>query len=193
MYKSIALLALLPSAFAHFVLNYPVSLGFDDDAEGTGPCGGFEITFNETRDTNVSVGGFATTSKTTHPQANWLFRATLSTAEPFNWTNIVPVVQQYGLGDFCLQNLTVPESFAGQRGVIQVIQNAVDGNLYQVSRKANIQIKTLLITNIVRSCELCLGFFIHTPTRMSKWTGHHIFHYKRDKPVRYLERHYKCV
>lgn len=133
MYKALALLALLPSTFAHFVLNYPVSLGFDDDNEGTGPCGGFDVTFNATRDSNVTVGGFATTSRTTHPQADWQFRVTTSTSEPYNWTNIVPVVQQYGLGDFCLQNLTLPESYVGQRGVIQVIQSAVDGNLYQVS------------------------------------------------------------
>lgn len=132
MLKSLALLALLPTAFAHFVLNYPVSLGFDDDNEGNGPCGGFPITFNASRDSNVTVGGFATTSKTTHPQANWLFRVTTSTQEPYNWTNILPVVQQYGLGDFCLSNLTVPASYAGQRGVIQVIQSAADGNLYQV-------------------------------------------------------------
>lgn len=134
MFKSLALLTLLPTAFAHFVLNYPVSLGFDDDKEGTGPCGGFAIptTYNASN-TNVTVGGFATTSKTTHPQANWLFRVTTSTSEPYNWTNIVPVVQQYGLGDFCLGNLTLPNSYAGQRGIMQVIQQAADGNLYQVS------------------------------------------------------------
>lgn len=131
MRTSLILATVLPSALGHFVLNYPNSLGFDDDNEGNGPCGGFDVTFGS-NDTNVTVGSFAIASLTTHPQADWLFRATLSTAAPFNWTNILPVVSESGLGDFCLTGLTVPSDFAGQRGVIQVIQDAVDGSLYQV-------------------------------------------------------------
>lgn len=131
MRTSLLLAAVLPNALGHFLLNYPNSLGFDDDKEGTAPCGGFDITFGS-NDTNVTVNGFAVATRTTHPQANWLFRATLSTAEPFNWTNILPVVSESGLGDFCLTDLKVPSDFAGQRGIIQITQAAVDGDLYQV-------------------------------------------------------------
>lgn len=132
MRTTLLLAALLPSTFAHFVLNYPNSLGFDDDNEGESPCGGFGITFGS-NDTNVTVGSFAVASTSTHPQANWLFRYTTSTEEPYNWTNILPVISQSGIGAFCLPNLNVPESLAGQQGVIQVTQSAADGALYQVS------------------------------------------------------------
>ena len=131
MYKALALLALLPSTFAHFVLNYPPSLGFSDDDEGNAPCGGFDISFSGNV-TNVTVGSFSIASRTTHPQASWLFRVTTSTEEPYNWTNILPVISESGLGDFCLPALSVPESFIGQQAIIQVTQSAVDGNLYQV-------------------------------------------------------------
>lgn len=131
MHASLLLAALLPTTFAHFVLNYPTSLGFDDDRESIGPCGGYDIVFGA-NDTNVTVESFAIASRSTHPQANWLFRATLSTAEPFNWTNLLPVVQQSGLGDFCIPSFSAPSSFVGQRGVLQIVQSAVDGNLYQV-------------------------------------------------------------
>ena len=131
MYKSLALLALLPSTFAHFLLNYPPTLGFDDDAEGTGPCGGAEITIPDNA-TELTVGGFSIAVQSTHPQASWLYRVSTSTAEPFNWTNISPVVSESGLGDFCLPSLSVPESFIGQSAIIQVVADAVDGLLYQV-------------------------------------------------------------
>ncbi|RMZ79362.1 hypothetical protein DV738_g3304, partial [Chaetothyriales sp. CBS 135597] len=123
-------LALLQLSSAHFVLNYPPSLGFDDELEGNEPCGGQDITFAD-NDTNVPVGGFSISVLSTHPQAQWLFRATLSQEAPFNWTNLLPVVEASGLGNFCPTGLTAPEEFEGQKGVIQVIQGAVDGNLYQ--------------------------------------------------------------
>lgn len=132
---SLVTLTLLPTALSHFILNYPQPLGypnFNDDAEGNSPCGGQPITF-ASNDTNITVGGFQLSSRTTHPQANWLFRATLSTQAPFNWTNISPVISQSGLGDFCATNLTLPAEFAGKQGLIQVTQGAVDGDLYQVS------------------------------------------------------------
>jgi hypothetical protein len=46
--RSVALLILsLPSiARGHSSLNYPPTIGFDDDKEGEGPCGGFSVAFN---------------------------------------------------------------------------------------------------------------------------------------------------
>lgn len=135
MYKSLTLLALLPSTLAHFVLNYPPPLGpLDEDNEGTAPCGGLDIN-NPGNVTDVTVGGFSIASRSTHPQANWLFRVTTSTQEPYNWTNVLPVVSQSGLGDFCLPSLSVPDSFVGQQAILQVTQGAVDGSLYQVSER----------------------------------------------------------
>lgn len=157
---ALAIAAIAPSAFGHFVLQYPTSLGFDDDTEGTGPCGGFDVTFNGTED-SVEVGGFAVSMLSTHPQAEWLFRVTLDTEAPFNWTNLLPVVDETGLGQFCLPSLSAPAEFAGQRGVVQVMQNAADGLLYQVSnapRKTN-----FLDTNTSFSARLSISCRAQTP------------------------------
>lgn len=135
MYTSLFLPLLLPTlASAHFLLNYPQPLGypdFDEDTEGDSPCGGRSITFAD-NDTSISVSGFQLATRTTHPQANWLLRATLDTAEPYNWTDISDVIMQSGLGNFCATNLSLPAEFVGKKGLIQVTQQAVDGDLYQV-------------------------------------------------------------
>ena len=126
------LLAIAYTTSAHFLLNYPPTLGFDDDTEGDSPCGAADIKFAD-NDTTIPVGGFPVALQSTHPQAQWLYRATTDQEAPFNWTNIVPVVNQNGLGDFCLSALTLPDAFANNSGLIQVIQNAADGMLFQVS------------------------------------------------------------
>ena len=126
----IAIYALCASA--HFILRYPKSLGFNDDTESTSPCGGFDVTFNSSDD-SVPVGGFPVSMLSTHPAANWLFRATLDQKAPFNWTNLLPVVEETGLGQFCLPAIKAPSDFTGKPGVIQVIQQGPDGILYQVS------------------------------------------------------------
>ena len=50
--------ALVNIAVAHFILNYPPSLGFIDDTEGTAPCGGVPIVFGPS-DANVTVEGYS--------------------------------------------------------------------------------------------------------------------------------------
>jgi hypothetical protein len=97
----LSLSALTTLTTAHFLLNYPPTLGFDDSIEGTSPCGGFPVVFNSS-DVQVQVDGFPIALRSTHPEADWLFRATLSQQEPFNWTNLLPVVHETGLGDFCI-------------------------------------------------------------------------------------------
>ena len=126
------LLVLACTTSAHFLLNYPPTLGFDEKTEGESPCGEADIKFAD-NDTTIPIGGFPVALQSTHPQAQWLYRATTDQEAPFNWTNIVPVVNQDGLGDFCLSALTLPDTFANNSGLIQVIQNAADGMLFQVS------------------------------------------------------------
>lgn len=116
---------------AHFILQSPASLGFDDDNESESPCGGFAVSFNGSLDP-ASVGGFPVSMLSTHPAADFLFRATLDQQAPFNFTNLLPVVSETGLGQFCLPNLQAPEEFAGKTGLVQVIQKGPDGILYQV-------------------------------------------------------------
>jgi len=67
------------------------------------------------------------------PKAIWLFRATLDLTASGNWTTLLPAIAQTGLGDYCEQDVMVPVSWAGSKGVLQVVQDALDGILYQVN------------------------------------------------------------
>lgn len=146
------LVALLAStSSAHFLLNYPQTVGFVDDDETTAPCGGFSVDFTKDNVTDFHVGGdsiavvriltpsrpkkFLTSAQqSVHPQAVWLFRATLdTTATTGNWTSLLPSILQDALGSYCEKNVVVPASWAGKKGVIGVVQDAPDGILYQVS------------------------------------------------------------
>ncbi|KAK5554971.1 hypothetical protein LTR46_007175 [Exophiala xenobiotica] len=152
--SSLTLLSLWAAcASAHFILQYPHSLGFDDDTEGTGPCGGFDVSFNSSDD-SVPVGGFPVSMLSTHPAADWLFRVTLDQKAPFNWTNLLPVVSETGLGQFCLPNLKAPSDFAGKSGVVQVIQHGPDGILYQC---APVSFVTGVNTAVGSSCTNVTG------------------------------------
>ncbi|KAK3116135.1 hypothetical protein LTR53_003808 [Teratosphaeriaceae sp. CCFEE 6253] len=117
-------------ASAHFVLEYPPTAGFIDDSESESPCGGATVTVNSTSP-QIQVDQFAVSILSTHPEGGWQFRATTDTQAPFNFTDIVPVVNTTGIGTFCLPYMSVPAEFAGKAGVIQVIDNSIDGNLYQ--------------------------------------------------------------
>lgn len=136
MYQSSLLLLalLLPLVPAHFQLAYPPTVGFSDEDEGTGPCGGVDVTdasFSNATDFHVDGDAIALTS--THPHSEWLFRATLDrTAASDNFTNLLPTVSQTGLGAFCEPDLTVPAMWAGSMGVLQIQQVGSDGSLYQV-------------------------------------------------------------
>jgi len=126
----LALAMISPSA-AHFMLNYPPTIGFDDSLEGTPPCGSFTVMFSTDNVTDFHVGGNAIAVTSIHPQATWLFRATLDLNVTTNWTSLLPAIQQTGLGDYCEPDVTVPSSWAGQKGVIGVVQDAPDGILFQ--------------------------------------------------------------
>ena len=115
----------------HFLLKYPATLGFDDSSEGTGPCGGFNPSLANT--TDFHIGGDVISVQSTHPQADWFFRATTDPNAAGGWVNILPEISQTGLGNYCEQNLTLPSSFGGMKGFVQVAQNAADGVLFQVS------------------------------------------------------------
>lgn len=128
----ISLLASLSSA--HFTLQYPPTVGFVDSVETTAPCGGFTVDFSKDNVTNFNVGGSEIAVTSIHPQANWLFRGMLGADQNANnWTQLMPIVQQTGLGVFCEPAISVPASWAGQQGIIGIVQDAPDGILYQVS------------------------------------------------------------
>lgn len=132
-----AVLSLASVSSAHFLMNYPDSIGFDDDKEGTAPCGGFtpDLSSGSKQLVDFHVGGDSLAMRATHNQVTWLFRVTLDGTAQSGWKQIFPIVEQSGLGDFCEPHITLPSSYAGKKGVISVVTDAPDGLLYQVCRK----------------------------------------------------------
>ncbi|KAG0648851.1 Uncharacterized protein D0Z07_4917 [Hyphodiscus hymeniophilus] len=129
----------LSQTSAHFLLNYPPTIGksndrFDDDLENTAPCGSFTPDFSTDNVTDFGVGGNAIALTSIHPEATWLFRATLDQTASGNWTTLLPAIKQTGLGAYCEPDVTVPASWAGSKGIIGIVQDAPDGILYQVLR-----------------------------------------------------------
>ena len=121
---------LIHQVAGHFLLHTPETIGFDDDNEGIPPCGGFKVTFDKTSDWHV--GGDVISLTSTHPKADWLFRSTLDKTACGNWTDLSPIVSQTGLGSYCEPSLSVPSDWAGSSGIVQIVQNAADGTLFQV-------------------------------------------------------------
>jgi hypothetical protein len=119
---------------AHFLLNYPATVGFDDDGEGSGPCGGETVDVSKANITDFHVDGDTIFVTSTHPTANFLYRATLDTTVKGGFVNLRPIEMSVGIGDMCQPSVAVPSNFTG-KGVIQVIANGVDGVLYQVREK----------------------------------------------------------
>ncbi|KAL7819544.1 hypothetical protein V8C44DRAFT_318420 [Trichoderma aethiopicum] len=128
-----AILSLASLSQAHFLMNYPKSIGFSDDDEGTSPCGSFtpDLSSGSSQLVDFHVGGDSLAMRSTHPQTNWLFRVTLDGSAKSDWQQIFPIVQQSGLGNFCEPQITLPSSFEGKKGVIGIVADGPDGLLYQ--------------------------------------------------------------
>ncbi|QSZ37221.1 hypothetical protein DSL72_009315 [Monilinia vaccinii-corymbosi] len=127
----LGLATIVSQCSAHFLLHQPVTYGFNDDAEGDAPCGGFSVAYDHNV-TDFHVGGDSIAMTSTHPTTTWLFRAIVgNNTSANNWTQLIPTVQQTGLGDFCQPTVTVPSTFAGSKGVISVVADGPDGLLYQ--------------------------------------------------------------
>ncbi|KAK8139485.1 hypothetical protein PG984_002865 [Apiospora sp. TS-2023a] len=110
----------------------PPTIGpFDDDKEGSSPCGGYTPDFSKAND--FHVGGDAIATKSGHPQTQWLYRITTDDKAAGNWTQVYPQVQQSGVGTFCVPKVTVPESYIGQKAVLSIVADGDDGMLYQCS------------------------------------------------------------
>ncbi|KAI0594592.1 hypothetical protein F4775DRAFT_573349 [Biscogniauxia sp. FL1348] len=130
---------LLPQIHAHFTVAYPPPVGpFDDDGEGTGPCGGYTPDLSALNDTtSFHVGGDAIATYSTHSQTDWLFRITTddepASSSSSNWTQVWGVVQQTGPGNYCTPAVTVPASYVGQKAILGIVASGLDGMLYQCS------------------------------------------------------------
>ncbi|KAG0057107.1 TEL2-interacting protein 1 [Gryganskiella cystojenkinii] len=127
----------LTAVQAHFILDYPVSRGFDDDAEPTAPCGGFNAV-----PTNRSMfpltGAFADI-ESFHPSSTVTVKLVLGnnpTDQDFTAaTDLAPMFNLNHPGHACLtlSNLTasIATAVSGANATLQLIYNGGDGNLYQ--------------------------------------------------------------
>ena len=125
------LLSAVP-AYAHFILQTPKSQGFVDVLEGVGPCGSLDIT-NRENITPWPIAGSVVDVTSTHDQATWSYKASLLN-DTNTWVDLQPTIRQQGIGEFCLPSVPGPKGWKDLDGVIQVIQHAEDGDMYQVSK-----------------------------------------------------------
>ncbi|KAK3985249.1 hypothetical protein QBC44DRAFT_385086 [Cladorrhinum sp. PSN332] len=122
---------LLSTANAHFQLISPPSLPSESHNQATAPCGGAQADLSQNTATDFHVDGQHVQVFLGHAQGTWLIRATLDDKAGGSWTQVFPIWQQSGRGNFCEPVVTVPSDWAGKKGFIGLNSNAGDGVLYQ--------------------------------------------------------------
>ncbi|KAI8934764.1 hypothetical protein NX059_008452 [Plenodomus lindquistii] len=132
---STALLTLsaLPLTFAHFNLNFPPTRGFDDDKQGTFPCGSFDSVSSSR--TNFRIGGAPIQLVLGHPQTDVAVYMAIGDDPGSAFSvKIQPTTMITGLGDFCFGNVAIPSNLNvsdGTAATIQVVTNNHEsGGLY---------------------------------------------------------------
>lgn len=149
----------LSAANAHFELRQPPSLEGDnmnEDLEPNAPCGGGVADLSTNKVVDFHVDGDAVAWFLGHPQAKWLIRGTLDSKAAGNWTEMYPIIQQDGRGEYCQPAVTAPKAWAGKKGIISVACGAPDGLLFQVSSHSS-RPSLILLTIAVCRCQLRLG------------------------------------
>lgn len=132
MLKFVSLFVLLSLSWAHFIVLTPPPLGSNINNEDVSPCGGFAPSSADNI-IDFHVGGDAIGLTTLHAQSYFAYRGQLgASASSSNWTVLLPTVEEYGLNQFCQPSVTVPATWAGSNGLLQVIQDSEDGVHYQV-------------------------------------------------------------
>jgi len=128
---SIVIATLVASAFAHFTLDYPASVGFSDSNENIAPCGGFVPNLDGALVDFPIAGGWIQINNH-HPESLLHYR--VSNERNLTWLDLNPIVHQVGIGKLCIKTGPVPDRFLGTRGVVQVVGDGHAGALFQVTR-----------------------------------------------------------
>lgn len=115
---------------AHFVLQIPTSLGFNDDSESTAPCGSFDPADRSKGVTDWKVGGDSIGVLTTHTSVTWEFNAAL-VSDINTWVPLVQSFTQTGVGTVCFSGVPGFSAWVGKPAVLQVLAHSPDGILYQ--------------------------------------------------------------
>ncbi|KAK6363597.1 hypothetical protein TWF730_001021 [Orbilia blumenaviensis] len=149
--KSLLLSLLTVSvANAHFTLRYPTPFGKSAAKQDQGPCGGYTLD-DSTPVTEFHVDGEAVAYSSSHPEVKVLFRIIEGNSpDGPNSFKAFPIVEQYGAGDFCEPRVTAPKSLVGKQGIVQVVQNAVDGMLYAC---AYVRFVNGVLSNLPDTCK----------------------------------------
>ncbi|KAN0116713.1 hypothetical protein V8E51_002690 [Hyaloscypha variabilis] len=129
--KVLTLAVFVTEALGGFQMNYPESAGYNAFTEPNAPCGGADANVLKSNMTFWDVSGGPIFLTSEYQVTDYLFRATLDANLTNGWVNLLPVLQQNGIGDFCEPIVPVPAGFNGQTGILQVVANTTDGLFYQ--------------------------------------------------------------
>lgn len=130
-FKIVSLLGLASTAAAHFFLQLPETIGFDDSTMEEGPCGGFDPTLRDGPITDWPVNGHPVSLVTTHQSVVWHVEAALL-SDPTNFVPIAVPFQQTGVGEVCFESVPGKASWVGEQVIISIYQVTNHGDLYQV-------------------------------------------------------------
>lgn len=122
----LSLTALLPLTSAHFLLDYPIVRGFDEDILGTFPCGG-ESAISPNR-TSVSTTSLPIALTMGHDRTviQVLLGLGNDVGDAFNIV-LEPTFAQVGLGNFCLPHVLIPANLNITEGMNATVQVVTDG------------------------------------------------------------------
>jgi hypothetical protein len=161
MYFQALLVFLASTASAHFVLNTPTSVGFDEDKSTQGPCGSFDVK-NRTTVTQWPVNGGELAILSVDNAIN----ATVNFAMAGNTTMFTPGIKfnMVGTGDLCLPAVKPPASMqnmVGMQAVLQVRGNTADGVVFQVGRRhldspSRFSFRPCMLMGVSSAPPLCL-------------------------------------
>jgi uncharacterized protein YdeI (BOF family) len=132
---AITLISMQSLALAHFTLTYPVSRGFDENSEPTGPCGGFNTPSSQR--VQMPLKGSFVEINSGHTSYTYIVNALANnnpTANDFITSNLVQVAQG---GRNYPQAACLPIAFNDSlkdntNVTLQIVYNGGDGLLYQV-------------------------------------------------------------
>lgn len=148
--------AFLTLSTAHFLLDYPIVRGFDEDILGTFPCGGQpKISPNRTL---VSLTAIPIALTMGHDQAVIQILLGLGNDVGDNFNIVLePTFSQTGLGGFCLPDVPIPAGLNITEGMNATLQVVTDGEggggLYNVYLAPSV-FWVWLLTNTVRRHNL---------------------------------------
>lgn len=133
--SALALATLLATANAHFTVYYPGWRGDTHATQTQGPCGGLNKIGERFKVNGKSVDVLL---KTSHSSAITEYRLCLGDEcgtqsgndGQKDFKTLYGPINELGAGNFCMPGLPLGDLKDGQKGTIQVIMQAVDGNLY---------------------------------------------------------------